>query len=457
MGAAAATLSGKVAGVDITSVTGYNRNTLFSWGDVSGFTPDSQLANQLFPGSFGAPQENYYHTEKFSQEIRLASSPTKWLDWLAGAFYTHETSPGTSQVFYAANLATGATTGVMETSQYYPLTLSEEAIFADLTFHLTDRFDLQLGGRQAWNRIFYESQYYGPGVQDIFGVPSPDVQPTGRASGNPFTYLVTPKFEISRHLQIYARLATGYRIGGPNFLVGNEAQEGIPLDYKPDRSINYEIGVKGDAFEHHLHFDVAAYYINWTDLQLNVSVPTNGNYFASYTTNAGGAKSEGVELQVEAHPLEDLTLGIQGSFDNAVLTQDMPPGALNAGTYGLAGFRLPWSIRTSGGFTVNQDVHLSDGWVGFAGGAFNYVGPRPTLFASAPPPTERVWMPGYTQLNLRTGVRDEAWLVNLYVNNVTDRRGVVGYNNWPFNLGNPGAITTVIQPRTIGVGVARNF
>ena len=92
----------------------------------------------------------------------------------------------------------------------------------------------------------------------------------------------------------------------------------------------------------------------------------------------------------------------------------------------------------------------------------NYIGSRPAEFASGPPPyvpgTQRVWMPGYTQFNLRTGARSQSWLVNLYVNNVGNRRGVVGYDGFGGNLGNTGGVlVTVIQPRTIGFGVSHNF
>jgi len=444
-----ATLNAKVANIDVTSVTGYNHNTLFNWEDLSGLPFFSDIANQHFPGSSGAPQASHFYTEKLSQELRLSSALTKWLEWLIGGFYTHETSPNTMQQLFAANISTGALTGLLETAQLYPLTLSEEAVFADLTFHLTKRFDLQVGGRQAWNRILYESQFYGPAVPDILQQPSPFVQPTGRGNGSPFTYLVTPQLKISPDLQLYARIATGYRVGGPNIIT----TQSIPAGYKPDKSTNYEIGIKGDLFERRLTFDAALYYINWKDLQINVGY---GN--SSFITNAGTAKSEGMELQAEAHPIEGLTLGVQGSLNNAVLTQDLPAAALLVGSYGLAGDRLPYSTRVSGGFTINQDVHLTGNWVGFAGGALNYVGPRPSEFPFAPPPAERVWMPGYAQLNLRTGVRNEFWLVNLYVNNAAGRRGVVSYLNYPFILGYPAAdFATVTQPRTVGLNVARTF
>lgn len=449
----AATLKAKVAGLDITSVTGYSRNTLANWEDYSGYAALGQLANSVVPGSTGYSQLNYSFTEKISEELRVSASVNRWFDWLVGGFYTHESSPGNSQHAYAANATTGALTGVIFTGTYSPLTLSEHAVFGDLTFHVTDRFDVQMGGRQAWETMLYESQYVGPGVPDFFQTTSDVfVVPTGRATGSPFTYLVTPKYTFSRDLQVYARVASGYRMGGPNIYSGPIFD--VPSSYKADKTTNYELGVKGDLLEHRVSFDVAAYYIDWKDIQVNANTPIGGQY---YTTNGGGAKSEGVELQITTHPLPGLTLGAQGSFNNAELTQDMPPLAIQYGTYGLAGDRLPYSTRVSGGFNANQDVKLTGDWTGFVGGTINYVGPRPYEFPSGPE-SPRYWMPGYTQINLHTGIRSQLWLVNLYLNNAADRRGVVGIASWPFNPGNTGGwYTSVIQPRAIGLNVSRMF
>jgi len=450
-----ANLNTKLAGVEIVSVTGYNVNTLESWQDLTGFSFATTEANKLYPGSTGYNQENYFHTEKITQEIRLSSAVQNWLDWLAGGFYTHETSPGTRQTPYAANIDTGALTGPVVSFNYFPLTFSEYAFFGDLTFHIADQFDVQLGGRQSWNKISYQNVDIGPAVPDYFpGQQSPFFQPMGHASDSPFTYLVTPKYVISPDLQIYARIASGYRIGGPNVYFGpGTVGEGIPTSYKADKTTNYELGVKGSALDHRLSFDAAAYYINWKDFQLGVLSP----HGIGYTTNAGAAKSEGFEFSIEAHPAEGLTLAVQGSYNNAVLKQDLPLDAVNYGIFGLAGDRLPYSIRTSGGLTANQDIHLSGDWVGFFGGAINYVGSRPYEFSSSAT-QPRTWMPAYTQFNLRTGARYQSWLINLYVNNVANKRGVVGLFTPAGNLNNPGGwLASVIQPRTVGLNFARTF
>jgi outer membrane receptor protein involved in Fe transport len=436
----------KVAGLDLVSVTGYNVNKFASRLDFTGIFggagPTSFSETEF--GAPGSAEVNNYETDKFSQELRVSSSIGHWLDWLGGAFYTHEASPDTFQNIYAADL-TGSEVGSQFFASYSKITLTGYAVFGDFTVHITDRFDVQLGGRESWNRQAYASTDIGPLAAVLYGT-SPSVVPLVHSNSNAFTYLATPEFKLSPDLMVYARVASGYRIGGPNV----NALPGIPSSYEPDSTTDYELGVKGDLFEHRVTFDTAAYYIDWKKFQIGEGTPEG----LFYEGNAGNAKSEGLEASVQTRPATGLTITAEASFSNAVLTQDMPPAVVAGGTYGLAGDRLPYSIRWSGGLTLNQDIPLSGGWTGFFGGAVNYVGSRPAEFVSnstAP----RLEFPSYAAVNLRTGARYDSWLVNLYVNNVGDKRGIVSITQ--ANGENGGYYTTIIQPRTVGLGILKTF
>lgn len=445
-----ATLKFKIAGLDVASVTGYGINKLDDFLDATTLLGYFANIDYGVPGSLW---EDRFETDKFTQELRVSSSVGHWLDWLAGAFYTHENSPNSFQDFVATTLA-GTVVGDQLYGAYQPLTLSEHAIFGDVTVHVTDRFDVQLGGRESWNEQNYGQTDYGPTTKDLYGVSPEVVAPRTHITGSAFTYLATPEFKISPDLMVYARFASGYRVGGPNVVV----VPGIPASYKPDTTSNYELGIKGDLFEHRLTFDAAAYYIEWKNFQIQESFFSD-DLSHSYEGNAGSAKSEGLEASVQSHPLEGLTITAQGSYNNAVLTQALQPPQFSA--VALSGDRLPYSIRWSGGLTANQDIPLSGEWISFVGGAVNYVSSRLGEFASVTAPF-RVAFPAYASVNLSAGVRHDSWLLNLYVNNVGDRRGVVGaYNANAIGLtpepGGGGYYATVIQPRTLGLSVVKTF
>jgi outer membrane receptor protein involved in Fe transport len=242
---------------------------------------------------------------------------------------------------------------------------------------------------------------------------------------------------------VYARLASGYRPGGPNT---NSTPNPVP-NYKRDTTQNYEIGVKGSALDHALNFDASLYYIDWKDIQLQVF---NGT---SIYVNGSRAKSQGVEFSVESRPRRGLTLAAWAAWNDAVLTQDFPnTGTANA--VGSSGDRLPNSSRFSGALSLDQEFPLTGAMTGFVGATLSYFGDRrdvfTSIFAASP---ERQYLPAYARTDLRGGARYETWTLNLFVNNATDRRGVV---TGGIGATNPIAFT-YIQPRTAGLSFSKAF
>ena len=440
-----ATLKASLGGVELTSVTGYNINGYTSTVDFTylyGPYTQNGVAGTGFNGFgvAGSPLYSDATTKKFTQEFRAASSLTKSIDWLLGAFYTHEEgSPSVSNLL-AENATTGAIAGLFG-SFSQPSTFQEYALFSDLTFHVTPRLNVQVGGRES--RITQSNQETdsGPYVLVFEGVASPNVGPTYRAKANAFTYLVTPQFNVSPELMLYARLASGYRVGGPNPAIG------VPPEYSPDKTYNYEVGVKGEAFDRRLSFDASVYYIDWKNIQLELSNPVSG---FEWTGNAGAAKSQGVELSVESRPLQGLKITTWVAWSDAVLTEPLPPGYPGISAVGSSGDRLPYSPRLSGYLSMEQEFPLWNGATGFVGGVVSYIGDRQSVFTQTP---AREYFPGYAKTDLRAGTKYESWTLNIVLNNAFDRRGILDGglgSNIPFDY-------HYLQPRTVGVSVAKDF
>jgi iron complex outermembrane receptor protein len=430
-----ATVKAKLGSVDLISLSGYNIN---SYSDVYDFTPYFGSVTQSIFGITGSPLVDNNRTTKFTQEIRLSAPIGQKFEWLFGAFYTREKSEFV-QVVLAENPVTGARVGT-SLDATLPSTFEEYAVFTDVTYRVTDRFDVQIGGRESQNRQTFAETETGA----VFS--SPVIQPEARTKDDSFTYLVTPRFKVSPDLMVYARLASGYRPGGPN---ANSVAQGTPPSFQPDKTKNYEIGVKGDLLAHALSFDASLYYIDWNNIQVQLTLPPHG---AGYTANAGGAKSQGVEFSVESRPLAGLTVAAWIAWDDAVLTKAFPP---TSSAYGVSGDRLPYSSRFSGNLSVEQDFPLWSSVTGFVGGSVSYVGDRKGVFTS-PPPTipPRQDFPAYARTDVRTGLRYDSWMVNLFVNNVANKRGLLtGGLGTDFN---PNAFN-FIQPRTVGLSVSKTF
>ncbi len=171
----------------------------------------------------------------------------------------------------------------------------------------------------------------------------------------------------------------------------------------------------------------------------------------SYTVNGNRAKSQGLEVSLEARPFKGTTLSTWFVFDDAQLSQNFPA---NSSAYGVDGERLPYGSRFSDYFSLDQEFPLTSQVSGFTGAALSYIGNRLGIFGpagSTPPPRQEFG--GYARLDVKAGARFPSWTTNLFVNNVTDRRGAltggIGYTP-PFAF-------VYIQPRTFGVSVIRTF
>jgi outer membrane receptor protein involved in Fe transport len=432
-----ATVNARVAGFDLTSISGYSINDYANVQDRS--RTYGGLTERFFAVA-GGGLGNFLGTHKFSQELRANTNTGRYLDGLLGVFYTHE-SVSTDQTVPALD-PTGRTVGLIADFNY-PTIFSEYALFADLTIHFTERFDVQIGGRQSHNRQTYNETDSGPIIPFTINLPSPVVYPTERTSESAFTYLLTPRFRISEHLMSYARFASGYRPGGPNFTA---LPFNLPLHYSPDKSNSYELGVKGDLFERMFTFETSVYYVDWKDLQLSLQDAASGFGFFG---NGGSAKSQGAELSIQARPLRGLTLSLVSALNDAQLKRDLPPAS---SVYAVKGDPLPYSARFSGSFSADQDVSITSTLTAFIGATVSYNGERRGAFATTPNAYRFIY-PAYTQVDARVGARYDSWILTVFGSNLANRRGILG--DTPLG-GNTSGIY-YIQPRTVGLSLSKDF
>jgi iron complex outermembrane receptor protein len=434
-----ATLKGRVQGIDVTAVSGYTRINVtdsFDYTNALGSYTQKQF------GVPGTPLIGYWDTARFTQEVRLSAPVGEWLEWLAGAFYDHEDSPG-GEDMYGADPFTGQAVGLWLHHRGTTVR-TEYAAFGDLTVHFTDRFEIQFGGRASRHQTQVSPETYIGAYDPVFlGLPSPVTYPGSESTDHSFTYLLTPQLRVSPDLMIYSRLASGYRPGGPNTTLFGPAS-GVPQSYKPDTTVSYEIGAKGSAFERLLSYDMSVYYIDWKDIQLQLTDPSTSFI---YTANASRGKSQGVELSLESRPVGWLTLGGWVTWSDAELTADFPPTSI---AYGVSGDRLPYSSRFSSSLSVNVEHSLGTGLVGYAGGSTTYVGERLGQFTGS---ADRQRFPAYARTDLHAGLRLQPWEVSLFVTNLADKRGLL---NGGLGTYYPVAFS-YIRPRSIGLSVERTF
>jgi len=110
--------------------------------------------------------------------------------------------------------------------------------------------------------------------------------------------------------------------GGVKTCIPNGYQYEKPAGWSPDNLINNEVGFKSELLDHHLLFNVSAYYMKWKDQQLSLFAPTIlGN--TTFNVNGPDFHIKGFEVQFVAHITDGLS--VQGSSSVNSASQSSSP------------------------------------------------------------------------------------------------------------------------------------
>ncbi len=401
-------------GAELTSVTSYQETRVSQSFDYS--------KTGLFgPGETRLTDEP--ETNKFAQELRVFTTFGTLVDMTAGVFYTSEESGRDSEVIFR-DPGSGAIIPdlfVLSTPSEY----DEYAGFGNVTLNLTEAFDVTGGLRVARNE-----QSYSQTGRGFAGT-----RPTTTSSETVTTYLANARYRFSSTAAAYARFATGYRPGGPNFV---SPVVNTPPIFGADRLKSYELGFKAQTDDRVFGVDAAVYRIDWKDIQtFDLNSP-----FGGYV-NGPQATIDGGEIALTARPTADLTLSGSLAVQDARLSED------DANFGASKGDALPNVPR----YTVSLigDYAFDLGKIRPSVGAtFRYVSDRVASFSNVPSQRE---LPDYTQVDLRAGATLGTVDVQLFVRNLFDTRGQLSSVS-PDGLPPRVAIT---QPRTIGINSSFRF
>jgi outer membrane receptor protein involved in Fe transport len=431
---------------DIVPVIGLTANFLYGLFNPIGITTDL-----IYPY-----QDQQTDVRKFTQEVRLASPSNDAFEWMVGAYYTHEEGK-IDQFIGSINQATGQpfgdpvldSLGVARVDSDY----KELAGFANVTWHVNDRFDITGGGRFAKNDQSAHQTSDGPliGFSDF----------VTKSDESVFTYSISPRYDVSDTTAVYARIAKGYRPGGPN-VVSPTAPPNVPRTFGSDSLTTYEVGLKTDIGRR-VSLDIAAYHLSWKDIQLYTVVDLVG-----VNINGGSAVSNGIEGSLTLRPMPGLQLAVNGGWIDAHLTSDTPPLA-----GGFDGDTLPYVPKTSFSLTSDYEWKVGTAATAFVGGTLAYTGKQRDNFVISDivaldpdgnpvfafTPQRRI--SDYATIDLRAGVEFDRFTVEAYVKNLTNTEGVSSIsalNDSGFNLLPNEAIRAALtRPRTIGFSLSAGF
>jgi outer membrane receptor protein involved in Fe transport len=417
----------------------------------------------LVQAALGLPENDFIegqHTndKKFTQEVRL-SKQTSFIDWLVGAYYTHEEGliaqdfvalePGTLTPLVLPpifDLIGGLGFATIDSSY------KELAGFADATFHITPQFDLELGGRYSHNKQKAHQVTGGA----LVSVPSDFVV---KSSENVFTWSVAPKYKVNDHTTLYARVAKGFRPGGPNVLPPGSIDQDLAT-YDSDSIISYEAGVKAETADRRFSVDAAVFHIDWSDIQLLATDAASG---FSFNSNGGKAKSDGFELTLAARPMPGLELSANAAYTNARLSEDVP--ADTAGRIpARKGDQLPFTPKFATALNADYQWAVGGNALAHFGGSWRHVSGQTASYDAVFRQTfnHQRHVDAYDVFDLNAGVDFGRFDVQAFVKNLGNSHGVTSTTGTTvfgaFSIFPGGAIGTgIITPRTVGLSVGFDY
>jgi outer membrane receptor protein involved in Fe transport len=437
----------------LTSITAYQTNYGAYNSDVS---PFYDAAFGLYDGLFGGLGVNDDYaspyglnvattTKKVTQEIRLASPDNKHFEWVVGGYFDHETTDETVDLDDAGTasgaIPTGYTgAGALPFAGYLPSTYQEFAVFGDATYFITPKFDVTAGIRYSNQSQTYQSNISSVLVPNAYE-PTPYTTYRYSSSSNQGveTFLFNPRYHINDDTMVYARISSGFRPGGPNFVLPGST---LPSTFQPDKIWNYELGEKTSLFNGRATVDADIYDIEWSSLQATENVEG-----INQLVNAGNARIQGLEAAFHYRVLSDLTLNGSGSYTDARLTSTSTALGVD-----YTGARLPLSPKYNFAVDANYRFGIGQGYSGALDVSDVWVGERNYgYYDSALDPLYK--LPAYNTVNLNLAVYTPRHMeVDFYVKNVFDTEGQLSASTLNNTL-IPGAPVPVelSQPRTIGM------
>lgn len=403
---------------------------------------------------------------QFSQELRLASNPGRFT-WQVGGYYFRQLLKDhfilnqfgyDASAFYTtyAQLANpnAAAVNIKPGSQYLDdvrTTVDSIAAFGQANYNLTNRLTITAGIRYTHDRR------YGKSDTSTVGTPN-------AATSIPFhydvavgddnvSYLVSGSWRFATDKLLYASYSTGYKGSGLN--LNSAVSAGTPLVLAPEKVRNWEAGLKSQFLDRRATLNLSLFWTELSGLQANI-VPSNGN--RSYLANVGDVRSRGVEAEGSIQATRNLTLGANGSFNDAIYTSypNAPCPVGVTGICNLTGRPLFQAPKWVANATIDYHPRLAGKVQPYALAQFSY---RSSTYGTADDgPYSRI--DPYSLFNFRLGasLAGGRYDVSLWINNAFDKKyfqnlstsAIVGASPFAF----AGQLGT---PRTVGATLRATF
>lgn len=380
-------------------------------------------------------------------EVRLTSPSQQQLEWLAGlsrsktqmALPLYSGFPGAAgviQTLFGDSQGPGFGAAAAPNDQFIQYRLrvdgTETAAFGEATYHLTDTWRVTAGGRAFRTQI--DNTTTQSGLFNFFSTGSLSSSAAAASKQNGFSPKVSVTYEPHADSLYYVLFSRGFRFGGPN-AIPQTAQYPSPGSFGSDSLSNFEIGTRQSFLDHRLSLDATVYYIDWHNIQVGLLRGDN----LAYADNLGRARNTGLDLATTWLVTNQFNVQFTAGYLDAKLRDDVPGAGFRKGDTlpGASKWRLATTLQYQWESAHRPSLLLSHRYLSAAVSELGDGAPR---------------QGDYNLVDLRGRLTFGSWMVEGYVENLGDVRGVtVG------ETGRTGVRDYYVAPRTTGIRSTWDF
>ena len=329
----------------VTGTLNWQLNDTFSLTSITNYRDTDVLLVQDLDNSSNinaSIQSNFTNSKQFSEEIQLHFDADK-LHGLVGLYYFDEQFKNNNNIGFAL-ASSGRTTNVLLTGD---IDIETTALFANVSYDFTDNFSVNVGGRYA------SEDRGGDNTFSLFFVPVTFPFSDSR-SFNEFKPSIGFEWTPNDDMLGYFTYSEGFKGGG--FQSGQR----VPI-LAPELIDNYELGLKGTYMGGRLQLNIAGFYYEIDDMQLDRTLPLPGGGFQSIFENAGKSEGTGVEIEGSLLATDNFRLDGNIAFLNAEFVDYMSVNPINQTLLDLNGNSLRQAPDVSGFLRGEYAHELSGG------------------------------------------------------------------------------------------------
>lgn len=358
--------------VTLTSISAWETTSGYSRGDTDGGAGADYPVNGVANG-FGQSQGNVRDLDQLSQELRLSSNGDTRFKWQVGGmwFNQRDITEFYQRAYFLTPPANNPNNWVRLRNEN-----TSWAVFGQASYELVPGLTVTAGGRYTKDT---KKTRLLKTADTAAGAVTYRGRRYVRLSGEEPSWDVSVNYEVNPNVNVYARVARGFR--GPT-IQGRSAVFNSDFTTADSETIlSGEAGIKTQLFDNRVRFNLSGFAYRVKDIQLNGN-DSDGN---GVLFNADKAEAYGMEAELEARPIPNLTLTAGLSLlhteikdknvyaqvcalNGVVVCTVQDPTITNArGTFAqIDGNPLPNAPKYTANLTARYDVPLGNGGSLFA-------------------------------------------------------------------------------------------